>query len=152
MGQRLSSISMDSLSLLKLKIGLSFTIRCACFLIQHGECLAMDTPSEAQPFKLTLCSITMPQSTQRVLTKVPQSTQAEMTRAVDAAEDAYLNGWRDSSILSRQRIMMKWVHSSMIHSPYMLPRYHLARSLACLLVCCMSPRITRLNCNHVTSF
>jgi len=47
------------------------------------------------------------QSTQRVLTKVPKSTQSEMTRAVDAAENAFHNGWKDSSILSRQRIMMK---------------------------------------------
>lgn len=47
------------------------------------------------------------QSTQRVLTKVPEATQAEMTRAVDAAEQAFLGGWRDSSVLSRQRIMMK---------------------------------------------
>ena len=46
-------------------------------------------------------------STQRVLTKVPESTQDEMTRAVDAAEQAWLGGWRDSSVLSRQRIMMK---------------------------------------------
>lgn len=50
-----------------------------------------------------------PQSTQRVLTKVPEASQQEMTRAVDAAEQAYYGGWRDSSILSRQRIMMKCV-------------------------------------------
>lgn len=49
----------------------------------------------------------LPQSSQKVLTKVPESTQAEMTRAVDAAEQAFQGGWGDSSVLSRQRIMMK---------------------------------------------
>lgn len=45
-------------------------------------------------------------SSQRLLTKVPQPSQAELTRAVDAAEQAFVGGWRDSSVLSRQKIML----------------------------------------------
>ena len=46
-------------------------------------------------------------STQRVLTKVPETTSAELRKATDTAHNAWLNGWRDSSIISRQQIMLK---------------------------------------------
>lgn len=49
-------------------------------------------------------------STQRVLTLVPESTQQAMTRIVDKAEQAFLD-WRDSSVLRRQGVMLKYVLS-----------------------------------------
>ncbi len=42
------------------------------------------------------------------MTTTPQATQAELTRAVDAAERAFLDGWGTSGILQRQGIMLKW--------------------------------------------
>jgi malonate-semialdehyde dehydrogenase (acetylating)/methylmalonate-semialdehyde dehydrogenase len=45
-------------------------------------------------------------STQRVLTRVPETTQEDMTRIVDRAEQAFLE-WKDSSILKRQAVMLK---------------------------------------------
>ena len=47
-------------------------------------------------------------STQRLLTKIPNTTQQEMRRTVDSAHEAYLK-WRDSSVLTRQKIMIKSV-------------------------------------------
>ncbi|GAA5938265.1 CoA-acylating methylmalonate-semialdehyde dehydrogenase [Sporobolomyces koalae] len=46
-------------------------------------------------------------STQRVLTRVPETTQEDMTRIVDRAEAAFLE-WKDSSILKRQAVMLKF--------------------------------------------
>ncbi|GAA5852781.1 hypothetical protein JCM5353_001404 [Sporobolomyces roseus] len=46
-------------------------------------------------------------STQRLLTRVPETTQEDMTRIVDRAEAAYLE-WKDSSILKRQAVMLKF--------------------------------------------
>jgi malonate-semialdehyde dehydrogenase (acetylating)/methylmalonate-semialdehyde dehydrogenase len=43
---------------------------------------------------------------QEVVTRVPLATQAEMTAAVDAAADAFVD-WRKSSVTQRQRIMRK---------------------------------------------
>ncbi|GAA96570.1 hypothetical protein E5Q_03239 [Mixia osmundae IAM 14324] len=48
-------------------------------------------------------------STQRLLTKVPETTQDEMRLTVDKAHDAYL-GWKDTSVLSRQGVMLKLQH------------------------------------------
>lgn len=45
-------------------------------------------------------------STQRLLTRVPETTQEDMTRIVDRAEAAY-HDWKDSSILKRQAVMLK---------------------------------------------
>ncbi|KAK4701187.1 hypothetical protein P7C70_g5053, partial [Phenoliferia sp. Uapishka_3] len=45
-------------------------------------------------------------STQRVLTRVPETSQAEMTRIVDRAQDAYME-WKDVSVLKRQGVMLK---------------------------------------------
>ena len=47
-------------------------------------------------------------STQRLLTKVPHTTQAEMRKTVDYAQEGYLK-WKDSSVLTRQRVMIKSV-------------------------------------------
>ncbi|GAA6019195.1 hypothetical protein JCM11491_001413 [Sporobolomyces phaffii] len=46
-------------------------------------------------------------STQRVLTRVPETTHADMTTIVDRAEQAFLE-WKDSSILKRQAVMLKF--------------------------------------------
>ncbi|TAQ87447.1 hypothetical protein B7494_g4223 [Chlorociboria aeruginascens] len=46
-------------------------------------------------------------STQTVLTKVPKSTPAELNAAVQAASSAF-ESWSNSSILSRQNIMLKY--------------------------------------------
>ena len=45
-------------------------------------------------------------STQRVLTRVPETTHEDMTRIVDRAEAAF-HEWKDSSILKRQAVMLK---------------------------------------------
>ncbi|GAA5982012.1 hypothetical protein JCM5350_000613 [Sporobolomyces pararoseus] len=46
-------------------------------------------------------------STQRVLTRVPETTHEDMTRIVDRAEAAF-HEWKDSSILKRQAVMLKF--------------------------------------------
>ncbi|GAA5869342.1 hypothetical protein JCM16303_000435 [Sporobolomyces ruberrimus] len=46
-------------------------------------------------------------STQRVLTRVPETSHEDMTRIVDRAEQAFLE-WKDSSILKRQAVMLKF--------------------------------------------
>ena len=45
-------------------------------------------------------------STQTVLTKVPQSTPDEMRRIADSAHEAFLS-WRESSVLTRQRVLIE---------------------------------------------
>jgi len=45
-------------------------------------------------------------ATQNVVTRVPESTQDEMTRAVDSAERAFKT-WKNTSLLSRQQIMFR---------------------------------------------
>ncbi|KAM0749019.1 Methylmalonate-semialdehyde dehydrogenase [Meredithblackwellia eburnea MCA 4105] len=45
-------------------------------------------------------------STQRLLTRVPETSHAEMVRIVDRAQDAFLE-WRDSSVLRRQAVFLK---------------------------------------------
>jgi len=45
-------------------------------------------------------------STQRLLTRVPETPHAEMVRIVDRAEEAFLE-WRDASVLRRQGVMLK---------------------------------------------
>ena len=47
-------------------------------------------------------------STQTVLTKVPQSTPEEMRRIADSAHEAFLS-WRESSVLTRQRVLIECV-------------------------------------------
>ncbi|GAA5898747.1 CoA-acylating methylmalonate-semialdehyde dehydrogenase [Sporobolomyces salmoneus] len=46
-------------------------------------------------------------STQRVLTRVPETTHEDMVRIVDRAEQAY-EEWKDASILKRQAVMLKF--------------------------------------------
>ena len=45
-------------------------------------------------------------ATQNVVTRVPESTEQEMRRAVDSAEKAF-ETWRNSSLLTRQQIMFR---------------------------------------------
>lgn len=45
-------------------------------------------------------------ATQTVVTRVPESTEEEMRRAVDSAEKAFKT-WKNSSLLSRQQIMFR---------------------------------------------
>jgi|SRR5579859_978183 len=45
-------------------------------------------------------------ATQNVVTRVPESTDAEMTAAVDSAEKAFKT-WKNTSFLFRQQIMFK---------------------------------------------
>jgi hypothetical protein len=47
-------------------------------------------------------------STQRVLTKVPKTDFATMTKIVDRAQDAFLE-WRETSVLRRQGVMLSYV-------------------------------------------
>ncbi|KDE06011.1 methylmalonate-semialdehyde dehydrogenase [acylating] [Microbotryum lychnidis-dioicae p1A1 Lamole] len=44
-------------------------------------------------------------STQRVLTRVPETSHADMVKIVDKAEEAF-HEWKDSSVLKRQAVMM----------------------------------------------
>ncbi|GAA6042937.1 hypothetical protein JCM8097_000005 [Rhodosporidiobolus ruineniae] len=46
-------------------------------------------------------------STQAVLTRVPETTLADMDRAVSKAEEAF-DEWKDSSVLRRQAVMLKF--------------------------------------------
>ncbi|GAA5998696.1 CoA-acylating methylmalonate-semialdehyde dehydrogenase [Rhodotorula paludigena] len=46
-------------------------------------------------------------SSQRVLTRVPEATPAVLKRAVDKAEEAF-DEWKDSSVLKRQAVMLKF--------------------------------------------
>ncbi|KAL8814044.1 MAG: hypothetical protein Q9223_006705 [Gallowayella weberi] len=46
-------------------------------------------------------------ATQRLVTKVPQSTDAELQEAVNQAQDAF-PGWRETSILKRQQLMFRF--------------------------------------------
>ncbi len=45
-------------------------------------------------------------ATQNVVTRVPESTEEEMRRAVDSAEKAFKT-WKNTSLLSRQQIMFR---------------------------------------------
>jgi malonate-semialdehyde dehydrogenase (acetylating)/methylmalonate-semialdehyde dehydrogenase len=45
-------------------------------------------------------------ATQNLVTRVPESTDAEMQRAVDSAEKAFKT-WKNTSLLSRQQIMFR---------------------------------------------
>jgi malonate-semialdehyde dehydrogenase (acetylating) / methylmalonate-semialdehyde dehydrogenase len=47
-------------------------------------------------------------ATNNLVTRVPQSTDAELAAAVDSAERAF-PAWRDTSLLARQQIMFKYV-------------------------------------------
>jgi len=46
-------------------------------------------------------------STQRVLTRVPETSLEDMVKIVDGAQAAWENEWRDSSVLRRQAVMLK---------------------------------------------
>lgn len=50
-------------------------------------------------------------STQRLLSRVPETPHADMVRAVDKAEEAF-DEWKDSSALRRQAVMLKCVPSA----------------------------------------
>lgn len=45
-------------------------------------------------------------ATNRVLTRVPESTPQLLKRAVDKAEEAF-DEWKDASVLKRQAVMLK---------------------------------------------
>jgi malonate-semialdehyde dehydrogenase (acetylating)/methylmalonate-semialdehyde dehydrogenase len=47
-------------------------------------------------------------ATNKLVTRVPQSTDAELTAAVDSAEAAFPK-WKATSLMSRQQIMFKYV-------------------------------------------
>lgn len=47
-------------------------------------------------------------ATNNVVTRVPQSTDAELTAAVDSAQKAFKT-WRETSLLHRQQLMFKFV-------------------------------------------
>jgi malonate-semialdehyde dehydrogenase (acetylating) / methylmalonate-semialdehyde dehydrogenase len=47
-------------------------------------------------------------ATNNLVTRVPQSTDAELKAAVDSAEKAFYS-WRETSVLARQQIMFKYV-------------------------------------------
>lgn len=47
-------------------------------------------------------------ATANLVTRVPQSTDEEMTKAVDAAEKAF-HSWKATSVMARQQIMFKYV-------------------------------------------
>ncbi|KAF2707803.1 Methylmalonate-semialdehyde dehydrogenase [Pleomassaria siparia CBS 279.74] len=47
-------------------------------------------------------------ATNNLVTRVPQSTEAELLASVDSAEKAF-KGWRETSLLHRQQIMFKYV-------------------------------------------
>ncbi|GAA6024641.1 hypothetical protein JCM10207_003908 [Rhodosporidiobolus poonsookiae] len=63
-------------------------------------------------------------STQALLTRVPETTLADMDRTVAKAEEAF-DEWKDSSILKRQAVMMKCV--ALFLSLFLLP--HLGRTI-----------------------
>jgi malonate-semialdehyde dehydrogenase (acetylating) / methylmalonate-semialdehyde dehydrogenase len=46
-------------------------------------------------------------ATQNIVTRVPETTKAEMKRAVDSAEKAFKT-WRNTSLLTRQQIMFRF--------------------------------------------
>lgn len=46
-------------------------------------------------------------STQRLLTRVPETTHEDMVKIVDGAQAAWESEWRDSSVLRRQAVMLK---------------------------------------------
>ncbi|KAL6711842.1 aldehyde dehydrogenase (NADP(+)) ald6 [Coniothyrium glycines] len=48
-------------------------------------------------------------ATNNLVTRVPQSTDAELKAAVDSAEKAF-KPWRETSLLHRQQIMFKYTH------------------------------------------
>lgn len=50
-------------------------------------------------------------STQQLLTRVPETSHADMLKIVDRAQEAFYE-WRDSSVLRRQGVMLKSVLSS----------------------------------------
>lgn len=51
----------------------------------------------------------MPQATQDVVSRVPQTTAAEFEAAVAAARDAF-PAWRSTPVSARQRVMLKLQH------------------------------------------
>jgi len=50
------------------------------------------------------------QSTQTLLSRVPQTTAGEFEQAVDAAAHAF-NSWSKTSVLTRQRFVLEWARS-----------------------------------------
>ena len=48
------------------------------------------------------------QSTQTLLTRVPQTTESEFKDAVDAASHAY-KSWSRTSVVTRQRFVLEYV-------------------------------------------
>lgn len=57
-------------------------------------------------------------STQQLLTRVPETSHADMVKIVDKAQEAFYE-WRDSSVLRRQGVMLK---SVLVCSIVLLPR------------------------------
>lgn len=45
-------------------------------------------------------------ATNELVTRVPESTPAELQAAVDSAKQAY-QGWKNTSVMSRQQVMLK---------------------------------------------
>jgi len=50
------------------------------------------------------------QSTQTLLTRVPETTSAEFEQAVGAASEAFKT-WRNTSVITRQRFVLEYVLS-----------------------------------------
>lgn len=66
-------------------------------------------PVSMQPWCRFTCKLTSDrlQSSQTLLTKVPETTSAEFDAAVDAASQAYAS-WGRTSVLTRQRFVMEY--------------------------------------------
>ena len=84
---------------------------CRTFVNQHGRKETYHTynfiGNELVASKCTEWIDLHDPATGQIVSKVPQSTDAELLQAVDSAQDAFPS-WRDTSILKRQQIMFRF--------------------------------------------
>ena len=62
------------------------------------------------------------QSTQTLLTRVPETTSAEFEQAVGAASEAFKT-WRDTSVITRQRFVLEYVLSQYVNCKTHVPTF-----------------------------
>ena len=63
--------------------------------------------------RVVLSKLMNTQSTQTLLTRVPQTTNSEFIAAIDAASHAY-KSWSRTSVVTRQRFALEYVRANYI--------------------------------------
>ena len=108
-------------------------MRCACVCGCRGDPSLKLYISELLVLPPLRCMLRA-QATQEVVSRVPESTQVEMTAAVDAAQNAFQK-WRRTPIVARQRIMFKLQQLIRENTVRNCNTFVCVRVLVCLCVC-----------------